>query len=113
MKYLYEIVQFVEADLVKCLTQNLPTTESGNPSIDAVIFDGAVIVQMLSPGTAQTFEEYFNDVFSPFILMQVEKVKRVDVVWDVYREDSLKKSSATEKRLWTAAKGSYVYAHSM
>ncbi|XP_031574483.1 uncharacterized protein LOC116308242 [Actinia tenebrosa] len=52
---------------------------------------------MLSPGTAQNFEEYFNDVFAPFILKQVEKVKRVDVVWDVYRDDSLKKATRQKR----------------
>ena len=52
---------------------------------------------MLKPGTAQTFEDYFNYVFAPYIARQLETVQRVDVVWDVYHEDSLKRCTR-EKR---------------
>ncbi len=40
-------------------------------ALDVVIFDKAVLVQMLLPGTANTFEEYVHDVFAPYILRQV------------------------------------------
>ena len=56
-----------------------------------------VIVQMLPPKTASTFDEYINAVFTPYILRQLESVKRLDIVWDVYREDFLKRSTR-EKR---------------
>ena len=65
--------------------------------MDAVILDGAVIVQMLPPKTALTFEEYFDAAFSPYVMKQLESVIRVDLVWDVYVSDSLKRS-AREKR---------------
>ncbi|KAK3735626.1 hypothetical protein QZH41_007395 [Actinostola sp. cb2023] len=85
-----------KADLVKCLS-NTSAQIVEHPTVDAVILDGAVIVQMLPPRTACTFEEYFNTVFASYILRQLEAAKRVDLVWDVYREDSLKRS-AREKR---------------
>ena len=44
-----------KADLIKCIA---PTTDVQSPNPDVIILDGAVIVQMLSPGNAQTFEEY-------------------------------------------------------
>lgn len=85
-----------KADLVKCLPNtSAQTLEQLN--LDAVILDEAVIVQMLQPRTAQSFEEYFNTVFAPYILRQLDSVKRVDLVWDVYRADTLKRS-AREKR---------------
>lgn len=67
------------------------------PQVEATIIDGAVIVQMLNPGMAATFKEYADFVFKPYILKQLEAVQRVDVVWDVYRADSLK-STARERR---------------
>ena len=85
-----------KADLIKCLP-NSSNQCSIQPTIDAAILDGAIIVQMLKPGTAQTFEDYFNYVFAPYIARQLETVQRVDVVWDVYHEDSLKRCTR-EKR---------------
>lgn len=45
---------------------------------------------MLMPETARTFQEYIDVVFKPFITKQLESANRVDIVWDVYRQDSLK-----------------------
>ena len=58
--------------------------------MDAIILDGAVVVQMLQPTAVSTFEEYFDCVVEPYILRQLEEVKRLDIVWDVYKDDSLK-----------------------
>ena len=84
-----------KADLLKCLPQ--ATSPVSTPPVDAVILDGAVIVQMLEPKTSCTFCEYFSIVFAPYVLKQLENAKRVDLVWDVYLDDSLKKS-LREKR---------------
>ena len=51
-----------------------------------------MIVQIMEPRTARTFDDYFTTVFAPYILKQLLSTKRVDLVWDVYLEDSLKKS---------------------
>ena len=85
-----------KADLLKQLPYTaveMPT----HPYVDAVILDGAVIVQMLQPKTARTFDEYFSAVFAPYVLNHLENAKRVDLVWDVYQNDSLK-TSLREKR---------------
>ena len=60
------------------------------PPVDALILDGAVIVQMLVPKQVNTFGEYFENIFKPYILKQLQTVVRLDVIWDVYRQDSLK-----------------------
>jgi len=63
-----------KADLLK----SLPSTSAQiatQPAVDAVILDGAVIVQMLQPRTAHTFDEYFSNVFAPYILKQLETAK--------------------------------------
>ena len=67
--------------------------------MDTVILDGAVIVQMLPTKTALTFEEYFDAVFAPYVMKQLESVIRVDLVWDVYVSDSLKRSARERKAL--------------
>ena len=55
------------------------------------------LVQMLATGTVRTFEEYAQVVFLPYVWQQLDAAKRVDIVWDEYREDSLKKATR-EKR---------------
>ena len=65
--------------------------------ISAIILDGAAIVQMLKPIGVTTFEQYAQDIFKPYIMLQLNAVDRVDIVWDTYKVDSLK-SSIREKR---------------
>ena len=84
-----------KADLLKCLPQ--ATWPVSTHPVDAIILDGAVIVQMLEPKTSRTVDKYFGIVFPPYVLKQLENAKRVDLVWDVYLDDSLKKS-LREKR---------------
>ena len=60
------------------------------PSVEAVVVYGAALVYMLRPGTNKTFDEYAPIVFLPYIWRQLELVNRIDVVWDVFTDDSLK-----------------------
>ena len=81
-----------KADLVTCFTDTCNLT-MGQPSlVDATVLDGPVIVQMLQPKVVSTFEEYFDVIFAPYILRQLEHVL-LDIVWDVYKDDSLKKAA--------------------
>lgn len=57
-----------------------PQTES--PEIEALILDGAVIVNMLKPRFCKSFEDYAKNVFLPYIDNQLKTCSRVDVVWD-------------------------------
>ncbi|XP_044175497.1 uncharacterized protein LOC122958628 [Acropora millepora] len=85
-----------KADLIKCIL-NQAADPPSNFQADAVILDGAVIVQMLPVKTARTFDEYFNAIFAPYVLHQLETANRVDLVFDEYRKDSLK-AATREKR---------------
>ncbi len=71
--------------------------EQNEPSVTAMIMDGATIVHMLNPGTTKTFQQYADELFVPHITRWLRKVDRVDVVWDVYQKPSLK-SSVREMR---------------
>ena len=42
---------------------------------------------MLHPTAVSTFEEYFNSVVALYSLRQLEDVKRLEIVWDVYRDN--------------------------
>lgn len=85
-----------KADLLSCL-ELMDGDPSHSPSVNTTIFDGAAIVQMLSPGTAKSFQDYADEVFSPYILSQLRTADRVDIVWDVYLHDSLK-ATTRERR---------------
>ena len=43
--------------MLECL-EGLSEAQSEAPKITNVVIDGAVLVQMLKPGVAETFEEY-------------------------------------------------------
>ena len=78
-----------KADLLDCL--ELEKKQSTNtPVVNAKLFDGAAVVQMLNPGTAKTFQEYADTVFLLYISHHLAAAQRVDIVWDVYIPDSLK-----------------------
>lgn len=86
-----ELRQGVKADLVKCLARYASSLPSQHPDMEVLLIDGAVAVQMLNPGSAKTFQEYADNVFNPYILNKIQDIKRLDIVWDVYIDGSLRK----------------------
>uniref|UniRef100_UPI00358FF46D uncharacterized protein n=1 Tax=Myxine glutinosa TaxID=7769 RepID=UPI00358FF46D len=85
-----------KADLTECL-EKLCKPSGEAPVADVIILDGAAIVNMLRPVGTKTFQEYATLVFLPYIKAQLRNVSRVDIVWDMYIQGSLK-STAREKR---------------
>jgi len=61
------------------------------------IFDGTAIVHALPYHQASSFGEYGDKVFLPWVNQQLIGTDRIDIVWDTYREDSIKESTR-EKR---------------
>ena len=79
------------------LLELLPKSESDGPgSVDAKIFDGPAVVHALPRGDTSTFVEYSANIFIPWTIRQLHNCKRIDVVWDTYKDNSLK--AATRKR---------------
>ena len=78
-----------KADLLKCLEKCAPVDDVSHEA-DVLLIDGAALVNMLQPGAAKTFREYADLVFIPYIKSNLEKVRRLDIVWDCYVQDSLK-----------------------
>jgi len=84
-----EILPYLEAEVSVTVTK---------PGISAVVLDGAAIVQMLGPRSAKSFSEYSRDIFNPYLLGFLESSKRVDVIWDEYRKQSLKQQTRDLRR---------------
>ncbi|CAB3984221.1 Hypothetical predicted protein [Paramuricea clavata] len=83
-------------DLLSC-SEKISPIQAEAPPVDALLLDGAAIVNMLNPGTSRTFEEYSQDVFLPYVKAQLVNVRRVDVVWDTYIEDSLRATTRSNR----------------
>ena len=68
------------------------------PCVQAHIIEGSVMVHQVRPSEfAKTFGSYANDVIIPHFSDALKDVERLDVVWDVYKTNSLKKTTS-EKR---------------
>ena len=78
-----------KSEIVKCLESEVEFS-TAPPIVDVLILDGAFIVHMLKPGIMSTFKEYADQIFIPYILACLQNVSRLDVVWDIYKPDSLK-----------------------
>ena len=82
-----------KADLLECLEAIVSNTES-SPKVDVKVIDVAALVHMLDPNKSvtpvKTFKEYSLFVFVPYIIHKLKEIARIDVVWDIYKEDSLK-----------------------
>ena len=60
---------------------------------DVIILDGAAIINMLKPIGVKILQDYATHVFLPFIKAQLRNVTSIDIIWDVYLEDSLKSTT--------------------
>ena len=91
-----EIYTECKSKIVNCIEEDIHFDCQERPASDVVVLDGALIVQILKPGDSATFEDYANIIFIPYILPWLNSAHRIDVVWDMYKPDSLK--SYTRKK---------------
>jgi hypothetical protein len=74
---------------------------SGQPEppshYNSKIFDGAAIVHSLPTSQACTFDEYGDNIFLPWMKQQLQNSERIDIVWDIYKQDSLKGSTRAKR----------------
>ena len=82
--------------MLSCLEKNGPA-QAQRLSVEALLLDGAAIVNMLKPGVSKTFQEYSKTVFLPYVTNQLRNVVRVDVEWDRYLPGSLKDSARSKR----------------
>ena len=62
-----ELRSGTKADLFECFQDIYPTPTDSNPEVDAILLDGAAVMNILKPGSAETFKEYSEVVFLPFV----------------------------------------------
>ena len=87
-----------KSELLHCLEELVPVEESLlSPTVEVLILDGAAIVNMLKPVNSKTFQDYANKVFLPYIQSQLQHVSRLDLVWDVYKPESLKADTRSKR----------------
>ncbi len=64
---------------------------SGPPShFDVKLIDGSAAVHFLSCASVSTFVEYSRSVFNTYVKNELLNCGRIDIIWDVYKADSLK-----------------------
>ena len=77
-----------KSDLLSCLDK---ATNFEPPTYyDVKLVDGPAIVHSLQTRQVRRFNEYGNAVFLPWTEHAFHNSSRVDIVWDVYRPNSLK-----------------------
>eukprot|EP00794_Sanderia_malayensis_P013411 gene13411-14786_t len=88
-----------ECDLDEFFSMRIIHPYFEEPSVTALVIDGAALVQMIEPRDSATFGDYIRREFTSQLLSRVKSssITRMDVVFDVYRDKSIK-SSAREKR---------------
>ena len=84
------------SDLLSCLEKSGPV-QAQRPPVEALLLNGAAIVNMPKPGASKTFQEYSETVFLPHVTNQLRNVEKVDVVWDRYLPGSLKDSARSKR----------------
>ena len=83
-----------KADLLKYLENKAASqSQSDTPEFDFAIIDGTAFISALTPDANQTFKEYATQKFIPRIAKLLSNVLRIDVIFDVYLENSLKNSA--------------------
>lgn len=90
-----ELHRITKSDLLTAL-EIPPTDLTVNITHDCKIFDGGPLIHMLRPTTVTTFDQYAKNVFLPYIEKEASR-SRIDIVWDEYREKSIK-ASTRQKR---------------
>ncbi|VDI61334.1 Hypothetical predicted protein, partial [Mytilus galloprovincialis] len=76
-------------------------TESVNeaPRVDALVIDGAALINMLKPRGSNTFDSYCKDIVVPYIRGQLLSVRRIDMR---SRSNLLEKDFQLSSYLWCA-----------
>ncbi|KAJ8877072.1 hypothetical protein PR048_021524 [Dryococelus australis] len=86
-----------KSNLIPTRTSFEDTTAEAGPTVQAVLLDGAAVVNMLNPRSSRTFQDYITYVYQPYLKMTAAHVEGMDVIWDRYLPESLK-NAARENR---------------
>lgn len=70
-----------------------------NTVYDIILYDGPALVHILEPRGCKTFDDYSTLIFEKHIQLNANKhnVKRIDIVWDQYKDGSIKSQTRSER----------------
>ena len=77
-----------KSNLLPCL-EKLIDVITGATVIDAKVIGGSVVTIMLSPGARQTYLDYAQEGFTPYVMTLFQHASHFNIVWDVYIPNSL------------------------
>ena len=71
-----------KSDTIGILESLLESTREHSLNFDAVLYDGAALVNILQPKTCNAFNQYATEIFCPVILKEMTEVRctRLDIV---------------------------------
>ena len=78
---------------LECLEKSIAIQSNERPETDITIIDGAALVHMLVPKNCKTFQGYVEGIFTAYINAEFIHALGIDLIWDQYEENSLKKSN--------------------
>lgn len=79
-----------KSDILHLLEHLDRSNSKSQPDTTCAILDGPLIVHIVKRKTSKTFGEYARLNFVPHIRHEFENHERIDLVFDIYKEDSLK-----------------------
>ena len=86
-----------KSDILTCL-DDLSPSQTKTPDATCIVLDGAAIIQMMKPAQLPRHLMNMPSRYSyQFISSQLRSVLRMNLVWDTYKDDSLK-GTARAKR---------------
>ena len=68
-----------------------------NVVVEGELLDGPAIANALAPTNRDTFDSYACDEFTRFLSHRLADVKKIDVLWDRYLEESLKQTTCINR----------------
>ena len=83
-----------KSELLNCLEADIQKVTS-SPNAGGIVLDGFVILRLLSPAPGSTFQQYADKFISYLHDKCVNEVSRVDVVWDVRNDQTVKLARAS------------------
>ena len=88
-----------KSDVVDCLAAHSQAHDHAPEYIDVIIIDGPAVVNMVKPSnSATTFPESASLCFIPYIEAQLQRARRVDIAWDEYIPNGLKRATRKKRR---------------
>ena len=85
-----------KADLVDSLYDVCNTLDK-QPTVDDIVVEDLALINMYQPTGQRTFKEQFEEKMKPFLQEKVTHANLLDVVWNIYLENSLK-TTTRQKR---------------